>query len=202
MVPSCDWASRALIAVLTLAALAEPRALGPARPVQLAKGAADAVIKAIQKDRADTEKWLRSDATSYLATIARRDFGDKKTLTVGRAADNDVRDRRVRYLAPPPARDGRRRPVSCRRRRPAGPLQGQGCVKTKSETVATRPSIRRTFRSTASRCVCRISVSRPSSCSIRRVPASSSTRASGISPSISPIDMSFRSRPTRSLRRS
>jgi uncharacterized protein (DUF1684 family) len=34
---------------------------------------------------------LRSDATSYLATIARRDFGDKKALTIGRATDNDVR---------------------------------------------------------------------------------------------------------------
>jgi hypothetical protein len=83
--------SRALILAMTVAALAEPRAAGPARPVQLAKGAADAVITAIETDRADTEKWLRSDATSYLATIARRDFGDKKALTVGRAADNDVR---------------------------------------------------------------------------------------------------------------
>src|SRR6185295_16902685 len=81
----------AVLVVLVLAALAEPRALGPARPVQLAKGAAEAVIAALQKDRADDEKWLRSDATSYLATIARRDFGDKKTLTIGRAADNDVR---------------------------------------------------------------------------------------------------------------
>ena len=84
-------ASRALFAVLAVSALAEPRALDPARPVQLAKGAAEAAIAALQTDRADTEKWLRSDATSYLATIARRDFGDKKTLTIGRAADNDVR---------------------------------------------------------------------------------------------------------------
>jgi hypothetical protein len=83
--------SRALILALALAALAEPQAIGPARPVQLAKSAGEAVIRALQKDRADSEKWLRSDATSYLATIARRDFGDKKTLTIGRAADNDVR---------------------------------------------------------------------------------------------------------------
>ena len=54
------------------------------------KAAAEAVITALQKDRADSEKWLRSDATSYLATIARKDFGDRKTLTIGRAADNDV----------------------------------------------------------------------------------------------------------------
>jgi len=83
--------SRALVLALTLVALAEPQAIGPARPVQLAKGAGETVIKALQKDRADTEQWLRSDATSYLATIARRDFGDKKTLTIGRAVDNDVR---------------------------------------------------------------------------------------------------------------
>jgi uncharacterized protein (DUF1684 family) len=85
------WFSRTLVPALTLVAFAEPRAIGPSRPVQLAKGAAETVITALQKDRADTEKWLRSDATSYLATIARRDFGDKKTLTIGRAADNDVR---------------------------------------------------------------------------------------------------------------
>src|SRR5438132_3559163 len=83
--------SRVLIAAMAVLVLAEPQAAGPARPVQLAKGAADAVIKALEKDRADTETWLRSDPTSYLATIARRDFGDKKALTVGRAADNDVR---------------------------------------------------------------------------------------------------------------
>jgi uncharacterized protein (DUF1684 family) len=83
--------SRALILAMSLVAVAEPRALGPARPVQLAKGAAESVIKAHEKDRADAEKWLRSDVTSYLATISRRDFGDKKTLTIGRAAGNDVR---------------------------------------------------------------------------------------------------------------
>ena len=81
----------AVLVVLVPAALAEPRALGPARPVQLAKGAAEAVSAAIRKDRADSEKWLQSDATSYLATIARRDFGDKTTLAIGRATDNDVR---------------------------------------------------------------------------------------------------------------
>src|SRR4029079_14072295 len=49
------------------------------------------VLKEIEKDRTDTQKWLKSDPTSYLATIDRRDFGQKKTLTVGRAADNDLR---------------------------------------------------------------------------------------------------------------
>ena len=55
------------------------------------KAAADAAVKAILKDRADTEKWLRSDPTSYLAAVARTNFEGRKTLTVGRAVDNDVR---------------------------------------------------------------------------------------------------------------
>jgi uncharacterized protein len=62
-----------------------------ARPVQLAKAAAEAVVAAIQKDRADAQDWLRTDPTSYLATIDRRDFGVKKTLSVGQAMDNDIR---------------------------------------------------------------------------------------------------------------
>jgi uncharacterized protein (DUF1684 family) len=57
----------------------------------MTKTAADAALRDIQKDREDTEKWLKSDRTSYLAAIGRRDFGDRKTLTVGRAVDNDVR---------------------------------------------------------------------------------------------------------------
>ena len=78
---------------LILAALAGVGVLAaePAGPVKLAKAAADAVVKEILKDRTDTEAWLRGDITSYLATIDRRDFGTKKTLTVGRAADNDLR---------------------------------------------------------------------------------------------------------------
>ena len=62
-----------------------------ARPVQLAKPAAEAVVRQIEKERDDSQKWLRSDPTSYLATIDRRDFGEKKALTVGRATDNDIR---------------------------------------------------------------------------------------------------------------
>ena len=63
----------------------------PARPVKLDKTTADAAVKDITKDRVDTEAWLKSDITSYLATVDRQDFGTKKTLTVGRAADNDLR---------------------------------------------------------------------------------------------------------------
>ena len=74
-----------------IVSLAGLLAAAPARPVALAKAAAEAVVKEIKKDRADTETWLRGDPTSYLATTDRRDFGERKTLAVGRAADNDVR---------------------------------------------------------------------------------------------------------------
>lgn len=62
-----------------------------AHPAVLDKAAAETVIKEIEKDRAETQEWLKSKPTSYLATIDRRDFGEKKTLTVGGAADNDIR---------------------------------------------------------------------------------------------------------------
>lgn len=63
----------------------------PARPVRLARAVADSIIQAIRKDRAETEAWLKSGATSYLATVQRRDFDDKTTLIVGRDAGCDVR---------------------------------------------------------------------------------------------------------------
>lgn len=62
-----------------------------ARPVQLSPVAAKAVVAEIQKDRVDTQAWLKSDPTSYLATVSRLDFAGKKTLTLGRASDNDLR---------------------------------------------------------------------------------------------------------------
>jgi uncharacterized protein (DUF1684 family) len=51
----------------------------------------DSIVAAIEKDRSDTERWLKSSPTSYLATIKRVDFGARATLAVGRAEDNDVR---------------------------------------------------------------------------------------------------------------
>ena len=53
--------------------------------------AADSLRAAYTKDRAETQANLRQGATSYLAAVARQDFGDLKTLTVGRAADADLR---------------------------------------------------------------------------------------------------------------
>src|SRR5438874_5161725 len=77
----------AVSAVVSSAVLA----VAPAQPVKLSPVEATKVLQEIEKDRADTQKWLQSDPTSYLATIDRRDFEQKKTLTVGRAPDNDVR---------------------------------------------------------------------------------------------------------------
>jgi len=79
------------IAPVIAAVLVATVIAAPARPVKLTKAAAAAVIKHLETDRADTQTWLRSDPTSYLATTDRRDFAGKKTLTVGRAADNDMR---------------------------------------------------------------------------------------------------------------
>jgi hypothetical protein len=79
---------KALLAAIFAAVLV---AAEPASPVKLDKAAAAAVVNEIQNDRTDTEAWLRSDITSYLATVDREDFGTKKSLTVGRAADNDLR---------------------------------------------------------------------------------------------------------------
>ena len=84
----------ALAAVLLPLLSAGPTGAAPApaaRPVRLATAEADSLTRAILEDRADTEKWLESGETSYLATVQRVDFGAKRTLTVGRDPDNDVR---------------------------------------------------------------------------------------------------------------
>jgi hypothetical protein len=81
----------AMLVALSIAGAAPAAPVVPAKPVLLARAAADSITKAIVKDRADTEQWLRSGATSYLATVQRVDFGTKRALTVGRAPDNDVR---------------------------------------------------------------------------------------------------------------
>jgi len=60
-------------------------------PVKLSPAEAARVVQEIQKDRAATEAWLKSEATSYLATVDRLDFAGKRTLSVGRAATNDLR---------------------------------------------------------------------------------------------------------------
>jgi uncharacterized protein (DUF1684 family) len=52
---------------------------------------ADSLRAAYARDRADTERDLKEGATSYLAAVARTDFGERAALVVGRAADCDLR---------------------------------------------------------------------------------------------------------------
>jgi uncharacterized protein len=77
-----------LVFVATLALLAAPPPSGPA---VLSATVADTVRRHIEKDREDTREWLRSKPTSYLATVTRRDFGERTRLTVGRDPSSDVR---------------------------------------------------------------------------------------------------------------
>ncbi len=53
--------------------------------------ARDSLTAAILKDRTDTETWLKTSPTSYLAAVERMDFEDRSALTVGAAAGNDLR---------------------------------------------------------------------------------------------------------------
>jgi uncharacterized protein (DUF1684 family) len=74
-----------------LAALSAALSAAPSGPAPLDPASADSIKAAIVKDREDTEDWLRGKPTSYLATVLRRDFGEAASLSVGSAADNDVR---------------------------------------------------------------------------------------------------------------
>lgn len=87
---------RSMLCALVLLAVSSAgggamRAGAPANPVTLTRADASALTETIVAERAETETWLRSDPTSYLATVARRNYDDKATLTIGRATDNDVR---------------------------------------------------------------------------------------------------------------
>jgi uncharacterized protein (DUF1684 family) len=53
--------------------------------------AADSLIRHIEHERKQTEEWLKTSASSYLATVQRVDFGNRLSLTVGRGKGNDVR---------------------------------------------------------------------------------------------------------------
>ena len=62
----------------------------PANPVSLDRAESQAIVREIEKMRTEDEEWLRSSPMSYLAAVARIDFGQRSALTVGRADDNDV----------------------------------------------------------------------------------------------------------------
>jgi uncharacterized protein (DUF1684 family) len=82
---------RTISIVLALLTVASSASAKPAGPVQLSKAQADSLLAAYAKDRAETEQNLRESPTSYLAAIARTDFGEKRSLVLGSAPDCDLR---------------------------------------------------------------------------------------------------------------
>jgi uncharacterized protein (DUF1684 family) len=80
----------ALLAGALAIGAAPPRGTGKLPP-GMSAAEAETLLKSYAKDRADTQTWLKSSPTSYLATILRQDFGDRRSLTVGSAPGNDVR---------------------------------------------------------------------------------------------------------------
>ena len=77
--------------LLSVTTLDAARAAKGAGPVKVLPAAADSIRAGYEEDRADTEKQLREGPTSYLAAVARTDFGEKTALVLGRAADCDLR---------------------------------------------------------------------------------------------------------------
>jgi uncharacterized protein len=83
----------ALGAAIAAPALAKPKAarVMAAEPVKLGAAEAETLRAELKKDREETLDWLKTSPTSYLATVQRRDFDGRPSLTVGRDPDNDVR---------------------------------------------------------------------------------------------------------------
>ena len=90
MVQSFETWLGVAIASLLFAAVLTGAAPEPGAPVTLTAAQRARILTEIRKDRAETRQWLKSDISSYLATVDRRDFDLRHTLTVGRAPDNDV----------------------------------------------------------------------------------------------------------------
>ena len=79
-----------MISLLSLVVIAATT-IAPAIPVKLAPAQVDSLRAAALKDREETLEWLKTKPTSYLATVQRRDFGNRSMLTVGRDEHNDMR---------------------------------------------------------------------------------------------------------------
>ena len=80
-----------LLVSLTAVAFAALPPVRPVRPERLSPAAADSLRQVYARDRAETEQWLASSPTSYLATVQRVDFAGRSSLTLGSNGDNDVR---------------------------------------------------------------------------------------------------------------
>jgi uncharacterized protein len=91
MPKSVTIAALVAAAALLVVAPAGAAKVAPAGPVSLTPEQADSLRLEIQANRAETLEWLKSGANSYLATVQRVDFGARASLTVGSAADADVR---------------------------------------------------------------------------------------------------------------
>jgi len=61
------------------------------RPVSLTAEEAAVITAEIHRRRAEAERWLQTDPTSYLATTERHDFERRVVLTVGSGSAADVR---------------------------------------------------------------------------------------------------------------
>lgn len=63
----------------------------PGSSTKLSAAEADTLLQSYAKDRTETDTWLKSAPTSYLATVQRVDFNDRTSLTLGSAGGNNVR---------------------------------------------------------------------------------------------------------------
>src|SRR5205814_8742552 len=81
----------AIALLMTFVTLDAARAAKGAGPVKLTPAAADSIRAAYAKARTDAERDLKESPTSYLAAVARTDFGEKPALVLGRGADCDLR---------------------------------------------------------------------------------------------------------------
>lgn len=88
-IPSAALLLAGLLAVLAVGCAGPPS--GAVKQPKLTAAETDSLLQYYVKDRTETEEWLKNSPTSYLATILRRDFGEKASLTVGSADGNDVR---------------------------------------------------------------------------------------------------------------
>jgi uncharacterized protein len=83
----------ALLTTASLAAAATPDSAAKKTPApsQPSEAVKERMIQTILRERQRTEEFLRYNAMSYLAAVQRVEFGNKKSLVVGRDADCDLR---------------------------------------------------------------------------------------------------------------
>lgn len=82
---------RHALSFLALFVLAPSALAAPVGPVVLGAAERDSILRAIEKDRVDTEQSLRTSPTSYFAAVVRVDFGNARSMVLGRAPECAVR---------------------------------------------------------------------------------------------------------------